>query len=264
MLKSDINYQKEQLEKSIFSLKEIISNARNNINKPMVSDAAIIAIMQECPCIRRCSHDIMKESYNRNGTGQVNQKIDGLYTAKHDLAKNFILEAIQREFSSYNTKIRSEHDYGNGHLDIAIEDNRIIITHQGRRIGIEIKSGTYIDTKHLYQIIRLLFDVDILVFARIPMEHVDVIYQQDMIQEIVQNISSIVYKVNKIVNKDESLMQGDCCKGCTVDCEFARPSKFLGASKPNLSDFTQYMKQLEATKSKVVQELSSILESHQS
>jgi len=121
----------------------------------------------------------------------------------------------------------------------------------------------HIDTKHLYQIIRLLFDVDILVFARIPMEHVDIIYQQEMIQEIIQNISSAAYKVNKIVNKDESLMQGDCCIGSTVDCEFARP-KFPGASKPNLSDFTQYMKQLEATKSKVIQELSSILKSHQS
>jgi hypothetical protein len=95
MLKSETSSQKEQLRESLFGLTEIISKERSNTNEYLVSNAAIIAIMQECPCITRCSRDIMKQSYSNEMGGQGYDKIDSLYAAKHNLAKNSILEAIQ-------------------------------------------------------------------------------------------------------------------------------------------------------------------------
>jgi hypothetical protein len=252
MLKSDVSAKKDELQSSLTEFQEVILKARSSMSECLVSNAAIVAVMQECPCITRCKLDIIKRKHNDD--------IDSLYSARHNLAKNVILEAIQKGFARSGNNIISEYDYGFGHLDIAIEENRIIITHQGMRIGVEIKSGTYVDAKHLYQIIRLLYGVDVLIFVRIPMEQVNVIYQQDIIQEIIQDISRIKYKLEKIVNKEEYITPGDCCKGCRVNCEFAKPSRFLNKSKPDLSDFAQFLKHLELTKIKVVQELGYVLD----
>ena len=112
-------------------------------------------------------------------------------------------------------------------VDIAIEENRIIITHQGRRIGVEIKSGVYIDTKHLYQIIRLLFDVDVLIFARIPMEQVDVIYQQDMLEGISQDITRITDKLKKLSIKKNLLLKAIVVKAAQSIVNLLSPLNFL-------------------------------------
>ncbi|MGC1134727.1 MAG: hypothetical protein WA941_18000 [Nitrososphaeraceae archaeon] len=226
----------------------------NNIRSS--SNAAIISILSTCPCLARCAYDLEKLSSNSNNREKWG---DSLYGARHNLAKNIILEAISSKFSSPSSEIKSEFDYGSGKLDISVENSLIIINDRNTRIGIEVKSGTWIEAKDLYQILRYLFNVDALIFARIPTEQVNLIYQREMIDPITSVVTTITDKIERIINKDTTKIQGDCCKGCTVNCDFKRPPKFTGSSMANIADFPEFLKHIEAVKEKVIEVLQSLI-----
>jgi hypothetical protein len=241
--------KKERLQQAISQLNFAINKLKENVKGVTKYRPGLISILLDYPCLKRCEYDIKNRTY---------KNIDKLYTAKHNLVKDDIIEVIDANFVNGHTEVKSEHDYSNGKLDLSIEDNRIVINHQNRKIGVEVKSGTYFDKSSLNQVIRYLFDVDVLVFVRVPMQQVDVIYQKDTIDELVTRIQTIIGKIYRIIDKDTSIIPGDHCKGCMVECQFARPPRF-SESRADLSDFGDYLKNIEVVKAEIIRVLADLL-----
>jgi hypothetical protein len=88
---------------------------------------------------------------------------------------------------------------------------------------------------------------------------VDVIHQKDVIDQLSSGIYTIINKIDRIISKDITKTQGDCCNGCTVNCEFVKPPKFAESPKANIADFAEFLKNVDAVKEKVIRVLETCI-----
>jgi hypothetical protein len=72
------------------------------------SNAKMISILHQFPCLLKCVHDIRVSEYS---------DIDPLYLQKHDYVKKRVIDAIVRKFSN-KLAISSEEKIDNGTIDI--------------------------------------------------------------------------------------------------------------------------------------------------
>jgi hypothetical protein len=135
------------------------------------SNTRIISKLQDIGCLLRCEvkyHNLPITEYDiRNA---IYDKIDPLYSAKHDFVKNKIIDVILDRFGGLAV-VKSNHSRSTGTLDIAFE-NIIVLKFKRKTIGIEIKSGIWADAKTFNQIQRYLLNVERLLVVRFPTEDV--------------------------------------------------------------------------------------------
>jgi hypothetical protein len=124
---TDFHFEHVQSEliKSIDSIKGKLNSSTSN--------ASVLATLLEDPCLLKCITDLKSPTY---GDG-----IDQFYTAKHDYARNSIIDKIAQEYS-LRFIVGAEHVIKTGKLDVAISNNKIILCSGTKLIGIEIKTGS--------------------------------------------------------------------------------------------------------------------------
>lgn len=158
-------------------------------------DASIFAILQEYPCLVRCINEL-KKPYDKG------EDIDKLYMAKEAYAKRILIDEIYSTFGS-SVKIKERHEISFGTLDLAI-----MLEHQGKIIGIEIKNGhseqTYL--KMLHEIERYLIDTYLLLVIRVHTKSVHKFVRD--VDSLIQRIEGITRKANLLTSEEIS------CHGC--------------------------------------------------
>jgi hypothetical protein len=207
------------------------------------SNAKMISILHQCPCRLKCLHDITKSEYTNNG-------IDRLYIEKHDTVKRRLIDAIVSRFPG-KLKISSEYKINNGTADISISSDQIIRLNNGKRIGIEVKSGQSID---LFQIERYLYELDVLLVVRVPTRDVVKISQKDIAEVLNKNILFLTEKIQQINTHGLIKVEGEWCRGCTALCQNKKPG-YAGKPNATMADYPEFIKNVNIVVEKVIHEL---------
>jgi hypothetical protein len=203
------------------------------------SNAKMISVLHQSPCLLKCLHNIRSFRYN---------DIDPLYREKHDYVKKRLIDAIVHKFSN-KLAVSSEERIDNGTIDICIYSNKIIcINKEKKRVGIEVKSGKTID---LFQIERYLCQLDILIVVRVPTQEVTKISQNDIINELTNNNISIIKKIQQINEHGLIKVRGEWCTGCTALCQHKRAGNFT-KPKASLRDYAEFLKNVNVVTEKVI------------
>lgn len=212
-----------------------------------VSIATILAVLQQNPCLLRCITDIKSPTYGDD--------IDPLYLAKHEYARICIVDRITQEFCA-DVAIGAEHPIKTGKLDVAITNSRIVLNNGNRIVGIEVKSGRSID---IFQLIRYLQEVDILIIARVPTRDVVILKKSDIASEIDRLRLLLQKKATQINAGHQYKVEGPWCYECMAECEY-RKTRFKhvrAASMEGLSDFINDVgTTVEKTVAQIRQELA--------
>jgi hypothetical protein len=204
------------------------------------SNAKMISILHQFPCLLKCVHDIRVSEYS---------DIDPLYLQKHDYVKKRLIDAIVRRFSN-ELAVSSEEKIDNDTIDICIYSDKIIcINKEKKRVGIEVKSGRRID---LFQIERYLCQLDILIVVRVPTQEVTKISQKDITQELINSNFSTIQKIQQIKEQGLIKVKGEWCTGCTALCQHKRAGH-ITKSNPSLQDYPQFLKNVNTVTEKVIQ-----------
>lgn len=243
----DIKISSSNCRISLDNIKHLVDT---NISKMKTSlgtkstTAKVISIVQGCPCLVKCTHEIQSTIYNSN--------FDSLYSAKHEYAKTKLIDAIVDRFSDL-VRVSSEHNVPNGKLDIAImPENKIVLKYNKKIIGIELKTGKFIDAPHLYQIERYLPECDMLLFIRILAEEVTIIERESVENNLTEGMSRLNRKISRITKGELVKVQGDWCKGCTADCNYKKDSRWTGDNKASLENFGNFIQNIENVISKTL------------
>jgi hypothetical protein len=207
------------------------------------SNAKMISILHQCPCQLKCLHDITKSEYTYND-------IDPLYLQKHDIVKKRLIDAIVCRFPG-KLKISSEHKINNGTADISISSDSIIRLNNGKKVGIEVKSGKLID---LFQIERYLYELDVLLVVRVPTRDVVKISQKDIAEELNKNVLLLTQKIQQINTYGLIKVEGEWCRGCTALCQNTKPG-YYGKSNATMADYAEFIKNVNVVVEKVIHEL---------
>jgi hypothetical protein len=206
------------------------------------SNANMISILHQFPCLLKCVHDIRVSEYNN---------IDPLYLQKHDYVKKRLIDAIVRKFSN-KLAITSEEKIDNGTIDICIYSDKIIcINKEKKRVGIDVKSGRTID---LFQIERYLCQLDILIVVRVPTQEVTKISQKDITQELINNNFSTIQKIRQIKEQGLIKVKGEWCRGCTAQCQHKRAGH-ITKTNGSLRDYSEFIKNVNTVTEKVIRQL---------
>lgn len=207
------------------------------------SNAKMIKILHQCPCHLKCLNDIIKSEYNDNN-------IDPLYLQKHDVVKKRLIDAIVCKFSD-KLKISSEDKINNGIADISISSDPIIRLNNGKKVGIEIKSGKSID---LLQIERYLYELDVLLVVRVPTKDLVKIPQKDIAEDLNKNILLLTEKIDQINTQDPIKIEGEWCRGCTALCQYKKPEH---TRRPDaaMADYSEFIKNVNIVIEKVIRQL---------
>jgi len=205
------------------------------------SNAKMISILHQFPCLLKCIHDIRTSEYS---------DIDPLYLQKHDYAKKRLIDAIVRRFAK-KLVVSSEEKIDNGTIDICIYSDKIICINKEKKVGIEVKSGRSID---LFQIERYLHQLDILFVVRVPTQEVTKIPQKDIAQELHKNNLSLIEKIRQIKTQGLIKVKGEWCRGCTAECQHKKPGR---VSKPiaSLADYAQFIRNVNIVEQKLIHQL---------
>jgi hypothetical protein len=231
-----------RLKESQSKLVSELQTMRNRLNVK-ASNAKMISILHQCPCRLKCLHDITKSEYTYNN-------IDRLYLEKHDIVKKRLIDAIVCRFPG-KLKISSEHKINNGTADISISSDSIIRLNNGKKVGIEVKSGKSID---LFQIERYLYELDVLLVVRVPTRDVVKILQKDISQELSKNILSLTEKIQQINTYGLIKVEGEWCRGCTALCQNRKPG-YIGKPIATMADYSKFIKNVNIVVEKVIHEL---------
>jgi hypothetical protein len=229
---------KESQSKLLFELQNV--RTKQNVK---ASNAKMISILHQCPCRLKCLHDITKLEYTYD-------KIDRLYLEKHDIVKKRLIDAIVCRFPG-KLKITSEHKINNGTADISISSDKLIRLNNGKRIGIEVKSGQSID---LFQIERYLYELDVLLVVRVPTRDVVKISQKDIAEELNTNVLSLTEKIQQINTYGLIKIEGEWCRGCTALCQNKKPG-YYGKPIATMADYCEFIKNVNIVVEKVIHEL---------
>ena len=206
------------------------------------SNAKMISILHQFPCLLKCVHDIRVSQYG---------DIDPLYLQKHDYVKKRLIDAIVRKFSN-KLAISSEEKIDNGTIDICIYSDKIIcINKEKKRVGIEVKSGRTID---LFQIERYLCQLDILIVVRVPTQEVTKISQKDISQELITNNFLTIQKIRQIKEQGLIKVKGEWCRGCTALCQHKRAGH-ITKTNGSLRDYSEFIKNVNIVTEKVIRQL---------
>jgi hypothetical protein len=233
-----------RLKESQSKLVSELQTMRNRQNVK-ASNAKMISILHQCPCRLKCLHDITKLEYTYN-------KIDRLYLEKHDIVKKRLIDAIVCRFPG-KLKISSEHKINNGTADISISSDKLIRLNNGKRIGIEVKSGQSID---LFQIERYLYELDVLLVVRVPTRDVVKISQKDIAEELNKNVLLLTQKIQQINTYGLIKVEGEWCRGCTALCQNKKPG-YIGRPIATMADYSEFIKNVNIVVEKVIKELES-------
>jgi len=217
--------------------------AMRTIRNVKSSNAKMISILHKCPCRLKCLHDITKSEY-------TDKNIDPLYLEKHDIVKKRLIDAIVCRFS-HKLKISSEEKINNGTTDIAISCDPIIRINNGKKVGVEVKSGKSID---YFQIERYLYELDILLVVRVPTRDVVKISQKDIAEDLNKNILLLTEKIQQINTDDLIKVEGEWCRGCTALCENKKPG-YTGKPNATMADYSEFIKNVNIVVEKVMHEL---------
>jgi hypothetical protein len=239
----------EMLQQDIAKLK-----TRYNSKK---SNASILSIVQENPCLERCRYDIQNTTWST---------IDSLYGAKHDLVKRKLIDAIVDEFGDRLT-VKSEHSISTGKQDIVLQpiNSIIVLNHNRKRIGIEIKSGKTFDTRNIFQLERYLIECDLLIVIRVPYVQVDVIQKPTIEYSLIKNLSLLSRKIQRISSDNDNnniKVEGEWCKGCPIDCEFKKPMTYGNKNNhiASLNDYGNFITNTNAVIEKTLSQLEGLLD----
>jgi hypothetical protein len=237
--------QKDSFSKLKESQNELLSEleAMRTRHHVRPSNAKMIKILHQCPCSLKCLHDITNSEYAYNN-------IDPLHLEKHTVVKKRLIDAIECRFPG-KLKISSEHKINNGTVDILISSDKLIRLNNGKRIGIEVKSGQKID---LFQIERYLYELDVLLVVRVPTRDVVKISQKDISQELNKNILSLTEKIQQINTYGLIKVEGEWCRGCTALCQNRKPG-FIGKPIATMADYSEFIKNVNIVVEKVIHEL---------
>jgi hypothetical protein len=206
------------------------------------SNAKMISILHQFPCLLKCVHDIRSSEYN---------DIDPLYLQKHDYVKKRLIDAIVRKFST-NLAVSSEEKIDNGTIDICIYSDKIIcINKEKKKVGIEVKSGRSID---LFQIERYLCQLDILIVVRVPTQEVTKVSQKDITQELTNNNFSTIQKIRQIKEQGLIKVKGEWCRGCTAQCQH-KEAGHITKTNGSLRDYSEFIKNVNIVTEKVIRQL---------
>ena len=205
-----------------FSMKEAIEELQTifgfirkklDINR---TNPFIFTIIQDNPCLVKCVHELINKNDNTT-------KFDSIYSAKHEWIKKKIIDAILDKFEN-QIEVKSEYSLSNGKLDIILEIlyDKLQIKYKTKTIAIEIKSGKTVDSKTFCQIERYLADTEVLIMVRVPTQDVVPIHSNIIMNELIEDISLLKRKGNKILSNSIKKVPGDWCRECTADCEFKK------------------------------------------
>jgi hypothetical protein len=239
--KSTIVEGSSMLKESEDMLLSELDALRTNLSL-RASNAKMISILHQFPCLLKCVHDIRVSEYS---------DIDPLYLQKHDYVKKRLIDAIVRRFSN-KLAVSSEEKIDNGTIDICIYSDKIIcINKEKKRVGIEVKSGRSID---LFQIERYLCQLDVLIVVRVPTQEVTKILQKDITQELIDNNFATVQKIRQIKEQGLIKVKGEWCTGCTAPCQHKRAG-YITKSNPSLQDYPEFIKNVNIVSEKVIHQL---------
>jgi hypothetical protein len=238
-----VRKENERLQQSIADLKLRLRSKKSNVS--------ILSIVQEIPCLARCQYEI------QNTTWPI---IDSLYGAKHDTIKRKLIDSVVDRFGD-RLIVKSEHSLSTGKQDIFLlpANSLIVLSHNRKRIGIEIKSGKTFDTKNVLQLERYIIECDLLIVIRVPYEQVDVIETSITETATIKNLSLLSRKMKRISTDNNNLrVEGEWCKGCPINCEFKKPMVNANGKNRNasLSDYGRFIINTDA----VIEKTLSILE----
>lgn len=231
-----------RLKESQSKLVSELQTMRNRLNVK-ASNAKMISILHQCPCRLKCLHDITKSEYTYND-------IDPMYLQKHDIVKKRLIDAIVCRFPG-KLKISSEHKINNGTADISISSDSIIRLNNGKKVGIEVKSGKSID---LFQIERYLYELDVLLIVRVPTRDVVKISQKDIAEVLNKNILLLTEKIQQINTYGLIKVEGEWCRGCTALCQNRKPG-YIGKPIATMADYSEFIKNVNIVVEKVIHEL---------
>jgi hypothetical protein len=180
-LADEVKKANERLQENIMDLKLRFKSKKSN--------ASILSIVQETPCLARCNYEIRNTNW---------PAVDSLYGAKHDLVKRKLIDAIIDKFGD-RLIVKSEQSLPTGKQDIRLllANKLIVLNHNRKRIGIEIKSGKTFDTKNLFQLDRYLIDNDILIVIRVPYGKVYTIRTSTIENSLIKNLSLLSRKIQR-------------------------------------------------------------------
>ncbi|MFB5600854.1 MAG: hypothetical protein ACE5SW_11590 [Nitrososphaeraceae archaeon] len=221
-----------------------------------IKNPSIFAIIQDNPCLVKCVHEL------RNKNEMI---FDSFYNAKHNWIKKKLIDAILDEFGN-RIEVRSEYSISNGKLDILIlqtQNNKIHIKYKTKTIAIEIKSGKTIDSKIFCQIERYLADINVLIMVRVPTQDVVPIHSNLIINELIEDISLLNRKVDKILSNSIIKVQGDWCRECNADCEFKKSPKWNSIPTGSFEGFEGDLKSVNLVIAKVIILIKQMLEEFQ-
>jgi hypothetical protein len=226
--RTDLNNSASTLKEETTKLDSMLDTARIHFKSKSYKDT-ILAILQDNPCPLKCQH-LIRNVKKAN--------IDSYYLARHEEVKKVIIDAILNEFGDL-VKVTAEDRVSYGRLDIKIEfdGRRVVLKDNIKVVGIEIKSGDVVESKHFEQIDRYLFDVniDLLIRIRVPTE--DVVEIQNIYKDVLINdIVRLTNKTRRIMAKEASVVPGKWCKGCeAADCNYADENNFSSNNKGSIN-----------------------------
>jgi hypothetical protein len=217
---------------------------------------SIFAIIQDNPCLVKCNYDL------RNS---IKKDIDPIYLAKHDWIKKKIIDKIIDKF--YNRiEVKSEYNLSNGKLDIIIlqirNNDALQLKYKTKTIAIEIKSGKTVDSKLFCQIERYLMDTDVLLMVRVPTQDVVAIHSDRIENELIEDVSLLIKKANRIASNSLKKVPGDWCKDCNVECEFKEKPKWNSTQSASLEDYDDTLKNTNMVIDKLMILLEEVLHIH--
>ena len=221
-----------------------------NIYKP---NSSIFAIIQDNPCLLKCSHELRNKS---------DKDLDSIYLAKHDWIKKKIIDKILDKF--YNQiEVRSEYNFSNGKLDVIILQipnyEALQLKYKTKTIAIEIKSGKTVDSKLFCQIERYLMDTDVLLVVRVPTQDVVAIHSDIIENELIEDLSLLNKKANRLLSNSLKKVPGNWCKECNAECEFKEKPKWNSNPKGSFEGYEEVLKNTNIVIEKLIILLEEVL-----
>ena len=105
----------------------------------------------------------------------------------------------------------------------------------------------------LRQIERYLADIDVLIMVRVPTQDVVPIHRNIIINELIEDISLLKRKADKILSNSVKKVPGDWCRECNADCEFKKSPKWNSPSpKGSFEGFEEDLKNINMVIAKLI------------
>ncbi len=242
-------------KEAVEELQTTFGSIRLKLNTKLFN-SSIFSIIQDNPCLVKCIHDLRNKNDNN---------IDSFYIAKHEWIKRKIIDAILDKFDN-QIEVRSEYSLSNGKLDIIILQmlyDKIQIQYKTKTIAIEIKSGETVNSKFFCQIERYLTDTDVLLMIRVPTQDVVAIYSDRIMNELIEDLSLLRRKADKILSNSVKKVPGEWCRECNADCEFKKYPKWNSSHKGSFKGYEELLKDVNIVITKLIIILEQILKEYQ-